>query len=404
MEKKAQKKSPRTAAAYIRVSTNDQMDLSPESQLKEITKFAQANDITVHAEFIFMEKEGRSGKLARNRPEFQRMIATAKTLPRPFDVILVWKFSRFARNQDESTFYKGMLRKKLGIDILSVSEPILDGMYGRLIELIIEWQDEFYSYNLSAEVHRGMEQKAMGGGYQSAFPYGYRSDGPGNAPVVAEEEAKVVQMIFSLYTDAGMDAAAIASELNRRGYTSKRGNPFEGRTISYILQNPFYTGKVRWNRAPHGSSKENPIEEIVLSDGRHKAIISNDLFERARMRTDHRKRGASVRDLCACRHYLSGLIRCPICGSGLAYSRTQSANFQCWKYSKGLHGGSASISEKSVIAALIGSLRDIGLLHVCELIQDPFLSQNEKGTALRSIIKKIIYDKDSAAFHFYYYV
>lgn len=404
MEKKVQTKSPRTAAAYIRVSTNDQMDLSPESQLKEIIKYAKANDITVPSDFIFMEKEGRSGKMARNRPEFQSMIATAKMLPRPFDVILVWKFSRFARNQDESTFYKGMLRKKLGIDILSVSEPISDGMYGRLIELIIEWQDEFYSYNLSAEVHRGMEQKAMGGGYQSAFPYGYRSDGPGKAPVIVEEQAEVVHMIFTLYADNGKDFTAIATELNKLGYTSKKGNPFEGRTISYILQNPFYTGKVRWNRFPHGSSKQNPSDEIVLSDGSHKAIISHDLFEKARLRTERRKRGASVRDICSCRHYLSGLIRCPICGSGLAYSRTQSANFQCWKYSKGLHSGSASISEKSIIAALITSLRDIGLFDLCELIQDPFASQDEKGTALRSVINKIIYDKHSGACHFYYYI
>lgn len=45
--------------------------------------------------------------------------------------------------------YKGMLRKKLDIDVVSISEPVLDGMYGRLIEMIIEWQDEFYSYNLA---------------------------------------------------------------------------------------------------------------------------------------------------------------------------------------------------------------------------------------------------------------
>ena len=102
------------------------------------------------------------------------MIATAKQTPKPFDAILVWKFSRFARNQDESTFYKSMLRKKLGIDVISVSEPVLDGMYGRLIEMIIEWQDEFYSYNLGAEVTRGMKKKAEKGEPQVIPPLGYR--------------------------------------------------------------------------------------------------------------------------------------------------------------------------------------------------------------------------------------
>ena len=146
-------------AAYIRVSTDDQLDLSPDSQLDEIKKYAAANDIVLSPDYIFMEQDGRSGKKAENRPEFQRMISTAKVKPKPFDCILVWKFSRFARNQDESTFYKGMLRKKLGIDVVSVSEPIMEGMYGRLIEMIIEWQDEFYSYNLGVEVKRGMTKR-----------------------------------------------------------------------------------------------------------------------------------------------------------------------------------------------------------------------------------------------------
>lgn len=135
----------KTAAAYIRVSTDDQLDYSPDSQLDEIKNYAKQNGNYIPDEYIFMESEGHNGKKAENRPGFQKMIATAKMKPKLFDVILVWKFSRFARNQDESTFYKGMLRKKLGIDVISISEPILDGMYERLIEIIIEWQDEFYS-------------------------------------------------------------------------------------------------------------------------------------------------------------------------------------------------------------------------------------------------------------------
>lgn len=404
MEKNVQNTDALTGAAYIRVSTNDQMELSPESQLNEILKYAAANSIFIPEGFIFMEKEGRSGKKAGNRPEFQRMIATAKTLPRPFDVILVWKFSRFARNQDESTFYKGMLRKKLGIDILSVSEPILGGMYGRLIELIIEWQDEFYSCNLSAEVHRGMEQKAMGGGYQSAFPYGYRSDGPGKTPVIVKEQAEIVRTIFSLYLDEGKDFTAIAKKLNEKGCTTKRGHPFEGRTVSYILQNPFYTGKIRWNKAPHGSSRPNPADEIIVSDGRHKAIITEDLFEKAKLRIMHHKRGASARDICSCSHFLSGLLRCPICGAGLAYNRSQSPNFQCWKYVRGIHRSSVSVSEKKVLAALADSLNNMGLRDVCRLIQNPSGAYDEKGIVLRSIIKKIIYVKESGTFQFYYYL
>lgn len=396
----------RTGAAYIRVSTNDQMELSPESQLKEILKYAASNGIFLKEEYIFMEKEGRSGKRAGNRPEFQRMIATAKTLPRPFDIILVWKFSRFARNQDESTFYKGMLRKKLGIDIISVSEPILDGMYGRLIELIIEWQDEFYSCNLSAEVHRGMEQKALSGGYQSAFPFGYRQNGPGKPPAVVREQAEIVKTIFSLYVNENLNPTAIARELNAQGYTTRKGNCFERRTVSYILQNPFYTGKICWNRNPKKTKNhETESEETAITvNGHHKAIISETLFDSAARRLEKDGRGPLIRNVSACRHFLSGLIKCPYCGSGLTYSSSQSPSFQCWKYTKGLHCGSASISEKKVMKALEKSLCETGLYRTLELLQNPSVSEFHKGEGLRAVLKEILYDRGSNTFHIYYYL
>ena len=131
----------RTGAAYIRVSTDDQLEYSPESQLEEIRRYCHEHNIILSQEFIFIEEDGKSGRKSKNRYAFQNMIAFAKMKPRPFDVIVLWKFSRFARNQDESVFYKSILRKTLGIDVVSISEPLIAGAYGRLVESIIEWQD-----------------------------------------------------------------------------------------------------------------------------------------------------------------------------------------------------------------------------------------------------------------------
>jgi DNA invertase Pin-like site-specific DNA recombinase len=97
-------------AAYIRVSTDDQLEYSPDSQIKLIQQFAKKNDIIVPEEFIFID-EGISGKTAEKRPDFNRMIAIAKQKENSFDVILVWKFSRFARNQEESIVYKKCLKR-----------------------------------------------------------------------------------------------------------------------------------------------------------------------------------------------------------------------------------------------------------------------------------------------------
>ena len=85
----------KTGAAYVRVSTDGQLDLSLDAQKREILKYAKVNGIIIPEEFIFTEKVGISGKKANCRPEFQRMIATARQKPAPFEAVLVWKFSPF---------------------------------------------------------------------------------------------------------------------------------------------------------------------------------------------------------------------------------------------------------------------------------------------------------------------
>ena len=161
----------KTAAAYIRVSTDNQTELSPDSQIKEIRKYAKQHGYIVPNEYIFRD-DGISGRRAEKRPEFIRMIAIAKQKPAPFCAVLLWKFSRFARNQEESIFYKGMLSRN-NVEVKSISEPILDGPFGSLIERIIEWFDEFYSINLSGEVKRGMTERVERGGAVSITAFGY---------------------------------------------------------------------------------------------------------------------------------------------------------------------------------------------------------------------------------------
>lgn len=77
------------AAAYIRVSTDDQIEYSPDSQRKAILDYAKRNDYIVPQEYIFVD-EGISGRSTK-RPAFQQMIGTAKQKSHPFDAILVWK-------------------------------------------------------------------------------------------------------------------------------------------------------------------------------------------------------------------------------------------------------------------------------------------------------------------------
>ena len=97
-------------------------------------------------------------------------------------------------------------------------------MYGRLIEMVIEWSDEFYLVNLSGEVMRGMTQNALNGGYNSNPPIGYTKK-RGEIPQVDPERAELVRRIFRMFTEQHMSRNDIASTLNRQGITTNRGGP-----------------------------------------------------------------------------------------------------------------------------------------------------------------------------------
>ncbi len=75
-------------------------------------------------------------------------------------LILVWKYSRFARNRGDSIAFKAMLRKA-GVPVISITEPFEDTPTDRLLEAMIESLDEFYPVNLGEEVTRGMRERTL---------------------------------------------------------------------------------------------------------------------------------------------------------------------------------------------------------------------------------------------------
>lgn len=308
---------PHIAAAYIRVSTDDQMELSPDSQMEKIREYAVKNGLLLLSEYIFHD-DGISGRAADKRPGFQQMIATAKDPSHPFDVIIVWKFSRFARNQEESIFYKSILRSKCKVDVVSVSEPLIAGPFGSLIERIIEWMDEFYSVRLAEEVKRSMTVNAKAGTLQSTPSFGYRAED--RQLVVVPEEAEIIREIFRRFI-AGDAMFAIAKDLTQRGVRTHRGNPFENRTVDYILNNPVYLGKLRWT--PTGRTRRNfKNEDSIIADALHKPIIDAETWGAAQARCSELKKSykrygkpSSER-----KHWLCGVVRCSACGATLIWA------------------------------------------------------------------------------------
>ena len=171
------------AALYARVSSDRQdVDLSVSAQLRALKEYAKANDYSVAREYV---DEAESGRVA-DRPQFREMIEEGSKPKAPFEVILVWKFSRFTRKREHAVAFKSQLRRK-GIRVVSITEQAEDNATGRLLEGIIESVDEYYSENLAQEVVRGMREAASRGfwvaaGFPTALARSWCRTGPRSAP------------------------------------------------------------------------------------------------------------------------------------------------------------------------------------------------------------------------------
>lgn len=347
-------------AIYIRVSTDKQEELSPDAQLRLLLEYAKRNHITIPNEFIFQDN-GISGRKAKIRPSFQKMIGLAKSKEHPIDCIIVWKFSRFARNQEESILYKSLLKKN-AVEVISISENTT-GEFGTLIERIIEWMDEYYSIRLSGEVIRGMTENALRGNYQANPPIGYLSGGAKKPPVINPDTQIIPQTMKQLFMNEGKTSRQIAVYCNTRGWKTKRGNTFDARDVEYILMNPFYAAKVRWNYSDRGR-RLKPEEEVILVDGNWPALwsyeetlaMTNTILSNRSTRAQERK----SRDISTCKHWLSGLLVCSNCGHTLAYSGSNDKKgFQCWNYAKGKCTVSHYIGINLISDYVIDGLKDL---------------------------------------------
>ncbi|MCD7946676.1 MAG: recombinase family protein [Oscillospiraceae bacterium] len=337
------------AAAYIRVSTDDQLEYSPDAQRAEIRKYAETHGYMLPEAFIFVD-EGISGKQTTKREGFNRMICAAKQKPRPFDAILLWKFSRFARNREDSIVYKSMLRKQLGIEVISISEPVGDDKMSIILEAMIEAMDEYYSLNLAEEVRRGMTEKARRGELQAAPAFGYRVENNTLCPI--PEEAALVQDLFRRFI-AGEGFFTLAQWMNNMGITTHRGNRFENRTIAYILQNPVYIGKLRWN--PTG--KTQLPEAVIVADAAHTPIISTETFQSAQRRMAQVKAGWAyhARPATGQKDWMSGLIHCAECNAPLVFVKPHF--WKCNGYAHGTCRTTQHISDEKLKSMLITALR-----------------------------------------------
>lgn len=282
------------AVIYARYSSDSQREESIEGQLRECTAFAEKNGITILRHYIDRAFSAKTD----NRPEFQAMIKdSSKKL---FDMIIVWKLDRFARNRYDSARYKAQLKKN-GVKVVSATETISDGAEGILLESMLEGMAEYYSADLAEKVVRGMTENALKCKYNGGTPpLGYVIDSeqyfqidPLTAPFVLEA--------FKRY-DEGATMTQIRDWLNEKGIKNTRRQEMTYNSIQHMLNNRRYIG-------------EYSYREVIIPDG-IPAIVPKDLFDRVQEKMAKNKK-APARHKAEDNYLLTTKLFCGYCGAYL---------------------------------------------------------------------------------------
>jgi site-specific DNA recombinase len=335
------------AAIYARVSSEKQAekDLSIPAQLKALRKYALDRGWEIVHEYI---DEAESAKSA-NRPAFQEMIAAAKKKDKPFDSILVWKLSRFARKREDSIIYKSVLRR-MGISVISINEQIDNTVSGRLLEGVIEVIDEFYSANLAQDTMRGMKENIGRGFFNGGVvPFGYKKI---KVPVNGSEktklepdrhEASLVKRAFKLALK-GKGGKEIARVFNEEGLRTRSGKLFGTTTINFWLKNPVYTGSLVWNRTDRTTDKpfRKPESETIVASDTHKGIVPIEDFNRVQELLKDRRPFTRPPRGVSSPYVLSGLAYCSKCGAAMIGTAAKSGKYMYYecdsRFKKGRDG------------------------------------------------------------------
>lgn len=274
------------AVIYARYSSAGQRDVSIEDQIQVNKKYAAEHDLTVLSVYADRAISGTTDR----RPQFQKMVAnSAKKL---FQVVLVYKTDRFARNRFDSAIYKKKLKDN-GVKVISVMEPIPEGAGGEILEAIYETMAETYSKSLSENINRGLMSNARKCMANTMPPFGYAIDKETRKYILDPVTAPVAKRIFDMAA-TGQPLDKILTYVASMGYKKKYS------WLYNVLRNERYTGVY--------------IYKDIRQEGGMPALISKEVFDKVRTFSKRRQQNPQSKPH---KYMLSGKIFCGYCGSGM---------------------------------------------------------------------------------------
>ena len=346
---------------YIRVSSERQVQgYSLEGQKRYLKEWAEFEGMTVSEIYV---EPGKSGKSISGREVFQQMLEDISSRRVDTDYVVVFKLSRFGRNAKDILNSLTYI-KRYGVNLIC-KEDGLDSStaMGRMMITILGAVAEMERENILVQTMLGREEKAKQGGWNGGFaPYGYELvDGKLE---IKEDEAPIVQLVFDKFVNGGIGYSTIAGYLNRQGVPKLPSKNSHRRAftdwsvhhIKRMLDNPVYTGRVAFGRTrlekvegTESAYRRVRSDEFIMSDEvAHEPIISDELFEKAQVKRKEKSVTGNPSVGRSSKHLLSGILKCPMCGSSMYADASAWTNqdgerrykrkYQCGHYAKSKYG------------------------------------------------------------------
>lgn len=324
---------------YPRVSTEMQVEgYSLDGQKNSLKRFAEREEMQIVGIY---EDAGKSGKSIEGRPAFKRMLSDIQE-GLDVDYVLVYKLSRFGRNAADILNSLEFIQS-YGVNLLCIEEGIDSSQTsGKLLISVLSAVAEIERENILEQTMNGRREKARQGKWNGGpAPYGYSLKD--DTLVIEEDEAEIVRTIFDKFVHTNMGYTGIAKYLNLQGIKKMPRKKtdieeFSAHFIKILLDNPVYCGKIAYGRRTRKKVKGTKADykvvnkqDFCLVDGLHEGIVDEELWAKAhdkRETTGVKSVSKYGKDRA---HLLTGIIKCPKCGSGMY------ANRVCWTKKDGTY-------------------------------------------------------------------
>lgn len=382
---------------YLRKSRSDDPSLTVEEVLAKhetILNEWQERNLSSPIPDANVYREVVSGETINSRPEFKKLL---KRIESPkIKAVLVVECARLGRPDLEEI---GKLSKLLRYTNTMVITP------QRIFDLRDEYDREQFERELMRGndyleytkkiLTRGKELSLRSGWYINAvIPYGYERDwayeGKRKRPTLAivEDEAKVVRMIFDWYVNEGIGTTKICQRLNSMGIKSRTGIEWKKSSIVNMIKNEHYMGKIVIRKHIDVNTVEDQKivtrclfnEEFEIVDGKHPAIIDEELFRKA---NDKLLRYPSVKPNATLQNPLASIMRCD-CGKTMV--RRKNRNGFRYLCDEQMFCGNASVGERDLKDAVVANLQK----HLDEMqveVNQDDATKKEKHTEYVSLLE-----------------